>query len=95
MGNPPQNTVFAGRGRWSDTPPNFTELFLALPLDALEHADPTGLRASLHLDDTETTADGYQQEWNGVLRLYNLLQFLPNARWTTTKGAGRNPHLGD
>ena len=93
--NPPQNTVFAGRGRWRDTPPNFTELFLALPPDALEHADPTELRAALHLDDTETTADGYQREWNGVLRLYNLLQFLPNTCWTTAKGVGRNPHLGD
>lgn len=93
--NPPQNTVFAGRGRWRDTPPNFTELFLALPRDALEHADPTGFRVALHLDDTDTTADGYQREWNGVLRLYNLLQFLPNACWTTARGVRRSPHLAD
>ena len=85
--------LFAARGRWWSTPPNFVDLLLALPLDALEHADPTQLRVAVHLNDVETRPDGYRQEWNGVLRLYNLLQFLPGASWTTAKGVGRHPWL--
>ena len=86
----PPKAAFAGRGRWRGTPPVFSETFLALPLDSLEHADPTELRVALHLNDLETGHDGYQREWNGVLRLYNLLQFLPNAWWTTAKGVERS-----
>ena len=86
-------TLFAARGRWRSTPPNFVDLLLALPLDVLEHADPTQLRIAVHLNDVETRPDGYRQEWNGVLRLYNLLQFLPGASWTTAKGVGRHPWL--
>ena len=89
----PEKTAFAGRGRWRGTPPHFTELLLALPPDALEHPDPTKLRVALHLDAIETEHDGYKREWNGVLRLYNLLQFLPNAQWTTARGVDRGPHL--
>ena len=31
--------------------------------------------------------DGYRRTWNEVLRLFNLLQFLLGARWTTRCGA--------
>ena len=90
---PPAESVFAGRGRWCGTPPNFAELLLTMPLDALVHGDPTELEVVLHLDDVESRDEDYRREWNGVLRLYNLLQFLPNAKWTTTKGSGRRPCL--
>ena len=90
---PPAESVFAGRGRWCGTPPNFAELLLTMPLDALDHGDPTELGFVLHLDDVESRDEDYRREWNGVLRLYNLLQFLPNAKWTTTKGSGRRPRL--
>ena len=87
----PKGIWFAGQGRWRSTLPNFVDILLALPLDALEYADPTQLKVALHLHDVETNHEIYKQEWNGTLRLYNLLQFLPDASWTTTKGLGRCP----
>ena len=87
----PNETVFAGRGRWRDTPPDFAQLFLALPLAAVSQPEPDELVVALHLDDTARLEhQDYRREWNGVLRLYNLLQFLPGARWSTTLGVKRD-----
>ena len=66
--------------------------FAVLRLGALEDQDPTGLLAAVHLDDAEGSADPdrpdseYRRTWNGVLRLFNLLQFLPQGWWTTRSG---------
>ena len=87
----PKETVFAGRGRWRNTSPEFAQLFLALPLGAVETPEPEELIPALHLNDVSSSDhQGYREEWNGVLRLYNLLQFLPNAWWTTDFGVQRD-----
>ena len=87
IGELPEETAFAGRGKWRSTPPDFAQIFLALPLTAVEPPDPDELIVALHLDDAARSADqDYRREWNGVLRLYNLLQFLPNGWWTAVPG---------
>ena len=97
----PEETAYAGRGAWRNTPPEFAQLFVALPLDAVQTPEPNELIVALHLDDAgqsdqpmEDSIPGehhpYRREWNGVLRLYNLLQFLPNAWWTTVGGVDRH-----
>lgn len=45
----------------------------------------------MHLDDDTASreSDGYRRVWNGVLRLFTLLQFLPGSRWTTRVGVER------
>ena len=89
----PAATAFAGRGGWRNTPPDFTQLFLALPLAAVETPEPNELIVALHLNDADQSEhEDYRGEWNGVLRLYNLLQFLPNAWWTTGLGVKRDSY---
>ena len=93
----PTDTALAGLGAWRNSPPEFAQLFMALPLDAIKTPEPNELIVALHLDDAgqsderaeNSVSDGhhpYRREWNGVLRLYNLLQFIPNAWWTTARG---------
>ena len=64
------------------------DLFVALPLAAVEEGDPGAMAAIVHLHDDETSRESprYRRTWNGVLRLFNLLQFLPGAWWTTRRG---------
>ena len=55
----------------------------AISRRALEVVQVVGL---LHdMGDIDTTAD-FKQAWNGFLRLYNLLQFLPDALFVTAQG---------
>ena len=87
FGTLPDETARAGRGGWRDTPPAHAQVFVALPLAAVESPDPDGMMVALHLDDAAPSEHrDYRRGWNGVLRLYNLLQFLPNGWWTTTTG---------
>ena len=88
----PEETALAGRGRWRNTPPDFAQIFMALPLAAMiEPPDPDRMIVALHLNDAPRSADrGYRREWNGVLRLFNLLQFMSNHWWTTTSGVRRD-----
>ena len=69
---------------------------------AVVHFDDAGADAGVGVDadaGTETNADAiagsnaqnaatkqYRSDWNGVLRLFNILQFLPQAWWTTRTG---------
>ena len=78
----------AGRGVWHGTTPQFADLFLALPLAAVRDGEPDDMAAIVHLHDDAPTREHprYRPVWNGVLRLYNLLQFLPGAWWTTRIG---------
>ena len=64
------------------------DLFVALPLAAVEEGDPGAMAAIVHLHDDEASRESprYRRTWNGVLRLFNLLQFLPGAWWTTRRG---------
>ncbi len=80
--------ALAGQGRWRGTAPGLAQLLLALPTAAISTADPDGLWVAVHLrDDDENRADeAYQSTWNGVLGLFNLLQFLPLAWWSTSRG---------
>ena len=66
------------------------QLLLALPLEAVSAADAGALTATLHLDDARTDVAGYRDAWNTVLRLCNLMQFLPRASWTTAMGVERD-----
>ena len=87
----PTECAFAGRGGWRGTPPDFVELLLALPLAAVDPPAPDELTVAVHLDDdAQSEGADYRRAWNGVLRLFNLLQFLPNAWWTTTLGVKRD-----
>ena len=84
--------ALAGRGVWYGTAPRFADLLLALPLSAVRNGEPDDMAAIVHLHDDETSRahPRYRPVWNGVLRLYNLLQFLPGAWWTTRTGVERN-----
>ncbi len=87
----PEGAALAGRGAWRGTPPDYAELFLVVPLDAIQAAEPNAMTVILHLNDAASTGhQDYRREWNGVLRLYNLLQFLPDSWWTTTLGVKRD-----
>ena len=93
--------VFAGRGAWRATDPDapsgasahaLPDLFLAVPPSALKRFDPDAMWAAIHLrdDDLGRSREDFQTAWNDVLRLFNLLQFLPLAWWTTSRGTEDN-----
>ena len=88
----PHRVAVAGRGVWLDSAPRFADLFLALPLSAVRNGEPDHMAAIVHLHDDEPSREHprYRPVWNGVLRLYNLLQFLPGAWWTTRIGVERD-----
>ncbi len=91
LANLEQPVPRAGRGDSAGTAPDAADLLLALPHDAIRRADPNGMTAVVHLRDDEEgrSMGGYREVWNGVLRLFNLLQFLPGAWWTTREGMER------
>ena len=73
--------TFGGAGAWLDESALFENLLVAFPLAAVGPPDPARLLAILHLGDDEASAHraNYPHAWNRTLRLFNLLQFLPNA----------------
>ncbi len=81
----------AGAGAWTGTAAAAFDLFAALPLAAVEQGDPDAAAVVVHLHDDEASrhGDGYRRVWNGVLRLFTLLQFLPGTWWTTRVGVER------
>ena len=85
----PKEAALARSVAWQDAPSDLGELLLGLPLAAIRDTDPDPLAVSLHLNDAVFARDGGRRAWNGVLRLYNLLQFLPGAWWTTASGVER------
>lgn len=90
--------VVGGFGPWASGR-SAASLFAALPLVAVQAPDPASVVVAVHFDDenTDVAADAqqYRSDWNGVLRLFNILQFLPQAWWTTRTGvsAGLYPEL--
>ncbi len=103
--SPHQALVFGGRGAWcaeASHAPGTTEpartqnaladLFLAMPPSALQRFDTDSMWAAVHLHDDEPSRsrEDFRTAWNGVLRLFNLLQFLPSAWWTTRRGSREN-----
>ncbi len=87
MADLPTETAYAGIGPWRGGMPEFIQLLLALPLAAVEVAEPDAMAVVLHLDDAQPEHRDYQRQWNDTLRFYNLAQFLPGAWWTTVRGA--------
>ena len=55
-----------------------------------------GVRVGCCLDDEEISRqkEGFQNVWNGFLRLYNLFQFLPFAYFVTKEGIKKNAYDG-
>ena len=82
----------SGIGTWIGTAPAFFNLFAAFPLAAVQQGDPDAAAVVVHLHDDKASREtnGYRRVWNGVLRLFTLLQFLPGAWWTTRVGVGRD-----
>ena len=87
----PPPVAVAGRGAWTGDAEAPFDLFAALPLAAVEQGDPDAAAVALHLHDDPASRGraGYRRVWNGALRLFTLLQFLPGAWWTTRQGAAR------
>ena len=84
--------AMSGIGAWIGTAPAFFDLFTAFPLAAVEQGDPDAASVVVHLHDDKASREGngYRRVWNGVLRLFTLLQFLPGASWTTRVGVERD-----
>ena len=92
LGDLPPPIAVAGSGAWTGTPAASFDLFTAFPLAAVQQGDPETATVVVHLHDDQESrqSDGYRRIWNGVLRLFTLLQFLPGAWWTTRTGVERN-----
>ena len=88
LGDLPPPVAVAGIGSWIGTAPACFDLFTAFPLAAVEQGDPDAAAVVAHLHDDKASreSNGYRRVWNGVLRLFTLLQFLPGAWWTTRVG---------
>ena len=91
LGDLPPPVAVAGIGTWVGTAPAFFDLFAAFPLAAVEQGDPDAAAVVVHLHDDKASreSDGYRRVWNGVLRLFTLLQFLPGSWWATRVGVER------
>ena len=98
---PGKQQALAGRGAWrapvGDGPAGpfahgLADLLVAMPPSALQRFDPEAMAAAVHLHDDDANREhaGFQRVWNDVLRLFNLLQFLPLAWWTTRRGIKAN-----
>ncbi len=86
-----ETVVLAGRGPWrapDDAVVGGPELFLAMPPTALQRFDPAAMLVAVHLhdDDASRSHEGFRAAWNDSLRIFNLLQFLPQSWWSTTRG---------
>ena len=86
----------AGRGSFLDAGFGPADLFVALPTTAIAQGAADEMFVALHLRDQNPDEDGYREIWNGTLRLFNLIQFLPNSWWTTSLGVirGNYPESG-
>ena len=92
LGELPPPIAVAGIGAWNGSAPACFDLFTAFPLAAVQQGDPDAATVVVHLHDDQASreGDGYRRVWNGVLRLFTLLQFLPGVWWTTRTGVERN-----
>ncbi len=88
LGDLPPPVAMAGIGAWHGTASAFFDLFAAFPLAAVQQGDPDAAAVVVYLHDDKASreSNGYRRVWNGVLRLFTLLQFLPGTWWTTRVG---------
>ena len=68
------------------------DLLATMPRSALEGQPSAKMAVAVHLHDRDTSAEDYRGVWNGALRLFNLIQFLPDAWWTTSTGVASETH---
>ena len=73
--------------------PGFMKLFVAInPTDIQNYPVRKILAACCLMDDADTKASmDFEAAWNGYIRLYNLLQFLPNAYFATQESKALAP----
>jgi len=71
-----------------DSKKNFMQLYIAAQRDAIQACKISGMYIACRLeDDTENREKKeFESVWNGYLRLYNLLQFIPHTYFVTRQG---------
>ena len=84
----------AGRGLSRNSDLGAVDLFVSLPRAAIAQGDVDGMFVALHLHDRNPENDGYRETWNGTLRFFNLIQFLPNSWWTTSVASSQGSYAG-
>ena len=77
----------AARGRGFGAGPRYCGVFAAVSKAAISNSNPAECFLAVHLHDQKPEDQDYRVEWNGALRLFNLVQFLPHSWWTTTRAA--------
>ena len=86
--------LLAGGGPEFDSGVENATLLISMPPSAIGEFKPEEMSFALHLNDLQPEASGYRDCWNGALRLFNLIQFLSEAWWTTASAiAGGYPDL--
>ena len=92
--NADEPVFVAGRGVSRNSDLGAVDLFVAVPRAAITQRDVDGMFVALHLHDRNPENDGYRETWNGTLRLFNLIQFLPNSWWTTSVASSHGSYAG-
>jgi len=59
----------------------------AVPLSAIQNADTDKIMSSISLNTDMSSADSFKRSWQGFLKAYNLMQFLPWTAFGTHDGA--------
>ena len=67
---------------------NLLQLFIAINKSAVQESNISEMYMACCLDDRTESLDieGFEAIWNGYLRLYNLMQFVPHAYFATRQG---------
>ncbi|MDE0102342.1 MAG: DEAD/DEAH box helicase [Bryobacterales bacterium] len=84
--------LYAGGGPEFGSGFENANLFVSLSRSALSKLKPDRMSFALHLDDSDPSAESYQEVWNGSLRLFNLVQFLSEPWWTTATAVAEHAY---
>ncbi|ABK43864.1 DEAD/DEAH box helicase domain protein [Magnetococcus marinus MC-1] len=90
-----QNAEARVRGRWkSEKSQGQVDLWLAVDPMCINDGEATGMRLVANLPDSDAAREqeGFESIWNGFIRLYNLLQFLPHAFCVTSDGQSKRAY---
>jgi len=69
--------AFGGIG--VDEVSDLLQITCAMPLNAIQNADTDKMMSSIYLNTEMSSDDLFKRSWQGFLKAYNLMQFLP---WT-------------
>jgi len=58
----------------------------AVPMDAIKGASTDKMMSSLHLNTSMSSDASFKRSWQGFLKAYNLMQFLPWTAFNTSDG---------